>query len=98
MTADSSRRSAAADSVAVGRVQRQQQSRLTKAAGNALTACDRVERIWRHQCTQVLEELGSRMPRSRLRRSRWDAERPMEGLEPSALRGGRWRARQGRSP
>ena len=35
-----------------------------------------------------------------MRRSRWDAERPKGGLEPSlsALRGGRWRARKRRSP
>ena len=32
---------------------------------NALIACDRVQRIRRHQCTQVLEDVGSRMRRSR---------------------------------
>ena len=76
---------------------------IDKAAGNALIACDRVERIWRHQCTQVLEEVGSRVRRSRCggsrwRRSRWDAKRPMGGLEPSGLRGGWWRARRGCAP
>ena len=46
--------------------------------------------------------LGGALRRIRWRRSRWDAERPKGGLEPSlsALRGGRWLApsRQGRGP
>ena len=75
--------------------------------GNAPTVCDRVERIWRHKSPMHtgprrgrggVQNAAKPLRRSRLRRSRWDAERPMGGMEPSALRGGRWRARHGPSP
>jgi hypothetical protein len=44
------------------------------------------EKIWRHQCTQVLERGGSRNAAEPLR----------EGRVPSALRGGWWRDQQHR--
>ena len=69
-------------------------------AGNALSglSCDRVERIWRHRCTQVLKkrwirECGGAAAAKPPRRSRW-AGGPREGSESSALCGGWWRELQ----
>ena len=65
-------------------------------AGSAVIAGDRVERIRRHQCTQVLARGGSRMRRVQKppRRSRWRRSTAgtrgvpgLRGVGPSALRG-----------